>query len=113
MGAAGKGAFGGADRADAQSRRLVLTLLDVDLLTGRSHQIRAHLASAGHPVAGDPKYGDAGVNAYLARRFSVRRQLLHAGRLTFPVMDPPLEKLSGRTFTAPLPADFRSVMEEG
>lgn len=113
MGAAGKGAFGGADGADAQSRRLVLTLLDVDLLTGRSHQIRAHLASAGHPVAGDPKYGDAGVNAYLARRFSVRRQLLHAGRLTFPVMDPPLEKLSGRTFTAPLPADFRSVMEEG
>ena len=110
---AGKEYPGGADGTDSQKRRLVLTLLDVDLLTGRSHQIRAHLASVGHPVAGDPKYGDAGVNAFLTRQFGVRRQLLHAGRLTFPVMDPPLDKLSGRTFTAPLPADFRRVMGEG
>ena len=110
---AGRECTGRSDGTGFQKRQPVLTLLDVDLLTGRSHQIRAHLASVGHPVAGDPKYGDAGVNAYLARRFSVRRQLLHAGRLTFPVMDPPLEKLSGRTFTAPLPADFRRVMGEG
>lgn len=110
---AGKEYPGGADGTGSQKRRLVLTLLDVDLLTGRSHQIRAHLASVGHPVAGDPKYGDAGVNAFLTRQFGVRRQLLHAGRLTFPVMDPPLDKLSGRTFTAPLPADFRRVMGEG
>jgi 23S rRNA pseudouridine955/2504/2580 synthase len=53
------------------------------------------------------------VNAFLTRQFGVRRQLLHAGRLTFPVMDSPLDKLSGRTFTAPLPADFRRVMGEG
>lgn len=110
---AGKEYPGGADGTGSQKRRLVLTLLDVDLLTGRSHQIRAHLASVGHPVAGDPKYGDAAVNAFLTRQFGVRRQLLHAGRLTFPVMDPPLDKLSGRTFTAPLPADFRRVMGEG
>lgn len=110
---AGRECTGRSDGTGFQKRQPVLTLLDVDLLTGRSHQIRAHLASVGHPVAGDPKYGDARVNAYLARRFSVRRQLLHAGRLTFPVMDPPLEKLSGRTFTAPLPADFRRVMGEG
>ena len=110
---AGRECTGRSDGTGFQKRQPVLTLLDVDLLTGRSHQIRAHLAAVGHPVAGDPKYGDAGVNAYLARRFSVRRQLLHAGRLTFPVMDPPLEKLSGRTFTAPLPADFRRVMGEG
>lgn len=110
---AGKEYPGGADGTGSQKRRLVLTLLDVDLLTGRSHQIRAHLASVGHPVAGDPKYGDAGVNAFLTRQFGVRRQLLHAGRLTFPVMDSPLDKLSGRTFTAPLPADFRRVMGEG
>ena len=48
------------------------TLLEVHLITGRSHQIRAHLASIGHPIAGDPKYGDPRVNEEVKKRFSVR-----------------------------------------
>jgi 23S rRNA pseudouridine1911/1915/1917 synthase len=53
------------------------TLLRVVLETGRTHQIRVHLAAIGHPVTGDPQYGVAG-------RYGLRRQFLHAARLTFP-----------------------------
>lgn len=91
---------------------LELTLLDVELLTGRSHQIRAHLASIGHPIAGDPKYGNFQANEKLRSRFGVKSQLLHAGRLTFPEGDgTKLKQAAGRTFTAPLPEDFRKVLD--
>jgi 23S rRNA pseudouridine1911/1915/1917 synthase len=53
------------------------TLLRVVLETGRTHQIRVHMAAIGHPVCGDPQYGVAG-------RYGLRRQFLHAARLVFP-----------------------------
>ena len=52
-----------------------LTLLEVHLITGRSHQIRAHLASIGHPIAGDTKYGDSHLNQRLRDRYGLRYQL--------------------------------------
>jgi 23S rRNA pseudouridine955/2504/2580 synthase len=77
------------------------SVLEVRLLTGRTHQIRVHLAHAGHPVLGDDKYGDFTLNRELARQ-GVKRLLLHAGRLGFahPVSD---ERLR---LEAPLPADM-------
>jgi len=83
-----------------------VTLLSVELITGRSHQIRAHLSETGHPIVGDPKYGSAKYNAYFRETCGVRRQLLHAADLIFPEMDGALAPLSGRHFTAPLPRDF-------
>ena len=59
-----------------------LSLLQVDLLTGRAHQIRAHLAAIGHPVIGDFKYGDRKLNEKYRRRFQVTSQLLHACEIT-------------------------------
>jgi 23S rRNA pseudouridine955/2504/2580 synthase len=64
------------------------TLLDATIKTGRTHQIRVHLASAGHPIAGDPKYGDFALNRALARGEAVAgcrfdRMFLHARRLRF------------------------------
>jgi 23S rRNA pseudouridine1911/1915/1917 synthase len=76
------------------------TLLECDLETGRTHQIRVHLASIGHPVEGDPMYAGRGERL-------LARQALHAWKLAF---DHPR---SGRrvSFESPLPADFRDLVE--
>jgi 23S rRNA pseudouridine955/2504/2580 synthase len=74
------------------------SLLDVGLKTGRTHQIRVHLADAGHPIAGDPKYGDFALNRALARGTLVpplrfERMFLHARALRFvhPTTGAPVE----------------------
>lgn len=88
------------------------TLLKVTLLTGRTHQIRAHLASVGHPILGDSKYGDPQVNEIGRRSYQVKSQLLHSYELIFPHMPVPLESLSGRRFTAPVPEAFTRICKE-
>ncbi len=87
------------------------SLLEVHLITGRSHQIRAHLASIGHPILGDPKYGDAAQNRLALRSHGVHAQLLHAYRLEFPDIDGTLSYLSGKLFCAPQPAIFDVLMQ--
>ena len=86
------------------------TLLKVTLLTGRSHQIRAHLASLGHPIVGDFKYG--GVSKVNPSGRTVKYRLLHSYRLEFPKLAEPFVYLSGRVFEAPLPGYFGSVLKE-
>ncbi len=68
------------------------SLLEVTIKTGRTHQIRVHLSSAGHPIAGDDKYGDFELNRQLAR-IGLKRMFLHAWRLrlTHPVTKTALE----------------------
>lgn len=81
-----------------------LTLLEVHLITGRSHQIRAHLASIGHPILGDPKYGNESVNRRYQRSHHVKSQLLHAQRMEMPQkLDGKLSYLAGKTFEAEMP----------
>ncbi len=83
-----------------------LSLLDVTLKTGRTHQIRVHLASQGHPIVGDPKYGDFSRNKAFARAQHFDRMFLHARQLAF---DHPA---TGQriTLTAPLPADCTRLL---
>jgi 23S rRNA pseudouridine955/2504/2580 synthase len=87
-----------------------LTLLQVKLITGRTHQIRAHLSSIGHPLAGDGKYGDPQRNDYFRKKYRIHSQMLHAAILKMP--DPCREYpvLSGLCFTAQLPSSFSLVL---
>ena len=86
------------------------TLLRADLITGRPHQIRAHLAYLGYPVAGDTKYGDPAFNRMMAERTGLKSQFLHAERVTFENADERFKYLGGRSFTAPLPETFKNVL---
>ena len=87
------------------------TLLKVELITGKSHQIRCHLASLGYPLAGDPKYGNARWNRRLKQEYGLKRQFLHAWQVEFPRMSGALEALSGKYFTAPLPDELERITE--
>lgn len=87
------------------------TLLRVKLITGRSHQIRAHLQSIGHPIVGDGKYGDVLVNKFFKKTFKLKHQLLHAKELHFPIIEGELAELSEQTFDAPLPDYFNEIIE--
>jgi 23S rRNA pseudouridine955/2504/2580 synthase len=87
--------------------RDVATLVDVSIRTGRTHQIRVHAAFAGHPVAGDGKYGDRECNARL-RALGLRRMFLHASSVAFRWPD------NGQEFRAEarLPAELGAVLEK-
>lgn len=89
-----------------------MTLLKVRLITGRTHQIRAHLAGIGHPVAGDGKYGREQQNKRLRERYHLKHQLLHAYQLTFPVIEGKLERLSEKIYRAAVPELFYHIMKE-
>lgn len=86
------------------------TLLRVLLITGRSHQIRAHLLSIGHPILGDGKYGDREQNQVFREAYGIQAQMLHAGKVVFPAMEGACSALSGRIVTAPFPRAFERVI---
>lgn len=88
-----------------------LTLLEVELLTGKPHQIRAHLSSIGHPLIGDTKYGNNKLNTFFQKEYKLHSQLLHSCRLEFPT-DNVLDEmgLSGKVFEAKAPKIFRNII---
>ncbi len=88
------------------------TYLEVELITGKTHQIRAHLASIGHPLLGDYKYGNMKLNESWKQRYRLSSQLLHAYRLEFPVLTGVLGDLSGQTVVAPLPKIFEKILND-
>lgn len=83
------------------------TLVEVELITGRTHQIRVHAAHAGHPIAGDEKYGHRGFNLHM-KTLGLDRLFLHAKSLTFYLSD---EK-GPMTVVAPLGPELEQVLEK-
>lgn len=87
------------------------TLLEIKLITGKSHQIRVHLQSINHEVVGDTKYGDIPINNYLKSKIGLKHQLLHSDRVIFKDETGFLNYLNNKHFIAPLPNIFEKTLK--
>lgn len=86
------------------------TLLDVTLLSGRTHQIRAHMLSINHPVVGDNRYGDFKVNKEIEKKYGFTNQFLQAFELDFKNVDGPLKKLKNQNIVVPLDKEYFDIL---
>ncbi|MFA5577236.1 MAG: RluA family pseudouridine synthase [Tissierellaceae bacterium] len=108
-----KGDFEGAKKIITVLRPLIskngYTLLEVQLITGRTHQIRGHLSSLGYPVVGDRKYGLSKENATFREKYGLDNQWLHGYKLEFKGLSGELEYLNGRVFIADSKGNFGQI----
>ena len=79
------------------------SLLLVKIKTGRTHQIRVHFSSIGHPLIGDAKYGDFELNKFFKKKYLWENQFLHANEISFEDIEGPLSYLNNITISCPLP----------
>ena len=86
------------------------TLINVQILTGRTHQIRVHLASIGFPILGDSKYGNFKINKEIKEKYKFDNQFLTAYKLTFKNIKGNLSYLSGRSFEINLPQEEQKLL---
>ena len=87
------------------------TMVKAELVTGRTHQIRVHFASIGHPLVGDEKYGYPNANRISKEKTGLDSQFLHAAELHFGEVGGPLSALAGKTIVSPLPKELGNVLE--
>lgn len=85
------------------------SFVDIELLTGRSHQLRAHLAHLGNPIIGDSKYGDKKLNNFFNNKFGLDYQYLYAYKLIFRDCDEKLSYMQNKTIAESLPPIFKKI----
>ncbi|MGM9934170.1 RluA family pseudouridine synthase [uncultured Clostridium sp.] len=88
------------------------SLLEINLITGRSHQIRAHLAHAGNPIIGDNKYGDKKLNSFFESKYGLNYQFLYAYKLNFRKIKGKLGYLDNKTIAVALPPLFKKIKQD-
>jgi len=86
------------------------SLLYVELVTGRFHQIRAHLSSIGHPIIGDVKYGDKRVNDFFRNKFGLNHQLLLAHIISIEEAPSELDYLKGKVWYSSMPEEYKTIL---
>lgn len=87
------------------------SLVEAELMTGRTHQLRVHFAAIGHPIVGDSKYGDFEINETFEKMYSFHNQFLHANYFKFKNIPGYLSYLSGKEFNSPLPKKEKDILD--
>lgn len=87
------------------------TLVDIELVTGRTHQIRAHLSSIGYPIIGDRKYGDKDTNMFFREKYKLENQFLHCYKIDILELSGNLSYLNNKIFIADEPKTFKNIEE--
>ena len=88
------------------------SFLEINLITGRSHQIRAHLAHVGNPIIGDNKYGDKKLNSFFESKYGLNYQYLYAYKLNFRKIKGKLGYLDNKTMAVALPPLFKKIKQD-
>lgn len=88
------------------------SLIDIQLLTGRSHQLRAHLSHLGNPILGDEKYGDKKLNSFFTNRYGLDYQYLYAYKVVFKNCPEGLEYMENKTIAESLPPVLKKIKND-
>ncbi|SHI86593.1 23S rRNA pseudouridine955/2504/2580 synthase [Clostridium cavendishii DSM 21758] len=99
------------DVKNIQSNGL-FSFVEIELITGRSHQLRAHLAFLGHPIVGDTKYGEKKLNSFFANKFGLNYQYLYAYKVIFKEVPEKLSYLQNKTIAQGLPPIFKKIKKD-
>lgn len=90
----------------------IYSSLEIELITGRSHQLRAHLAFLGHPIVGDNKYGDKKINSFFNNKYGLGYQYLYAFKLIFKNCPDKLSYFENKTIAETLPPIFKKIKND-
>lgn len=88
------------------------SFIEINLITGRSHQIRAHLSHMGNPIIGDNKYGDRKLNSFFENKYGLNYQYLYAYKLNFRQINGKLEYLRNKTIAVALPPILKKIKQD-
>lgn len=88
------------------------SFIEINLITGRSHQIRSHLANLGNPVIGDNKYGDKRLNSFFENKYGLNYQYLYAYKLNFRGINGKLDYLRNKTIAVALPPILKKIKQD-
>lgn len=90
----------------------LFSFIEIDLITGRSHQLRAHLAHLENPIVGDTKYGEKKLNSFFKNKFDLDYQFLYAFKLVFTNCPEKLEYMENKTIAESLPPIFKKIKRD-
>lgn len=88
------------------------SFVEMDLITGRSHQLRAHLSHLGNPIVGDNKYGDKKLNSFFINKYGLNYQFLYAFKLVFKDCPDKLSYMENKTISESLPPIFKKIKND-
>lgn len=90
----------------------IYSFIEIELITGRSHQLRAHLSHLGNPIVGDGKYGDKKINSFFYNKYGLEYQFLYAYKIVFRDCPEKLSYMKNKTIAEGLPPIFKKIKND-